>query len=107
VTDKTSKAVEGCFAFLLGTVLIFPMALYGGWVGGHLWTWFVTPLFGTAAPSASMLAGLMLLVKYTISKQPPKDDRSPLESVISSHVFFLFLGAYILGIGYVLHRIAS
>jgi hypothetical protein len=90
-----------CYAFLLVIVL----ALVGGFVFQTLWGWFVVPTFLLAGLTLAQAMGISFFIsylKYDFNKVNEKSDFD-IRDVTEKFFKQLFLGTFVLAIGYVIH----
>jgi hypothetical protein len=102
------EKAEGCLVAVAAILLIVPFAYWKAFVAAKLWDWFVTPLFGVAVPSLTMLVGLMILVQLVTNPTKPAEDpdKSPAERIAASIGWTLMYYGFALAFGYLFHRIS-
>lgn len=67
------KFVLWAVTFVVG----FFCSIYQAFVAGFLWVWFITPIFGIAAPSLWLLIGLAIFVRLFTHQTPPMREDEP------------------------------
>lgn len=96
--------------FIIGLLLVLPLAAWRAYVTTVLWGWFITPTFGVQSPSIWVLAGfatlVMLYQKWNV-KPYIDPDKSMAEQVWLSIIGDALLPAMALLSGWIYHLLAG
>jgi hypothetical protein len=109
----TSNAdADGCLASVLAMMALPPMVLLDGWALSLMWGWFVVGPTGWAAIGVWEAAGLMAIkpivsLRRSAADQKAEKDEGPTKSLFMSLFMSVFATLFSLGLGWVLHGLAT
>ena len=101
--NALEKLGASVIAVPLTIALIIPLGLWRAFAATVLWGWFVTPLSGVAAPDLWAAFGLVTLLSLlTASFEPAQDGADGVKRLVGSTVFWIFLPATALLLGWII-----
>lgn len=83
-----------------------PLAAYAAWVYSPLWGWFVEPATGIAYPGAWTLAAWLMLARVPFATMK-KDERDPVEALVSGTLMGLIYPPIVLLSGFIYHLLGA
>jgi phosphate/sulfate permease len=83
-------------------LIALPFAiLWNAFVGNVLWGWFVTPVFGIAAPGVALFFGLAMIIRYLTFRYEYKAEEKTETHMLSEILFSLIFPAFALLMGWI------